>query len=67
MTDEFANFRSTVTGHLNVKLQMIDVKLSGSVISKSTTVETNFCEISVNGWMDCLDVKIDKLDNKVIR
>ena len=71
MTDEFANFRSTVTEHLDVKLQMIDVKLSGSVIWKFTTVETNilnrinFCELSVNGQMDCLDVKIDKLDNKV--
>ena len=50
---------------------MIDVKLSGSVVSRFTTVETNilnridFCEISVNGRMDCLDVKIDKLGNKV--
>ena len=54
MTGEFANFRSTVTEHLDVKLQMIDVKLSGSMISRFTTVETNilnridFCEISVN-------------------
>ena len=71
MTDEFANFRSTVTEHLDVKLQMIDVKLSGSVISRFTTVETNilnridFCEISVNRRMDCSDGTIDKLDNKV--
>ena len=71
MTDEFANFRSTVTEHLDVKLQMIDVKLSGSVISRFTTVETNilnridFCEISVNRRMDCSDGTIDKLDDKV--
>ena len=64
MTEEFANFRSTVTERLDVKLQMIDVKLSGSVISRFTTVETNilnrinFCEISVNCRMDCLVVKI---------
>ena len=71
MTDEFANFRSTVTEHLDVKLQMIDVKLSGSVISRFTTVETNilnridFCEISVNRRMDCSDGMIDKLNDKV--
>ena len=71
MTDEFANFRSTVTEHLDVKLQMIDVKLSGSVISRFTTVETNilnridFCEISVNRRMDCSDGTIDKLNDKV--
>ena len=71
MTDEFANFRSTVTEHLDVKLQMIDVKLSGSVISRFTTVETNilnridFCEISVNHRMDCSDGTIDKLNDKV--
>ena len=71
MTDEFANFRSTVTEHLDVKLQMIDVKLSGSMISRFTTVETNilnridFCEISVNRRMDCSDRTIDKLNDKV--
>ena len=71
MTDEFANFRSTVTEHLDVKLQMIDVKLSGSVISRFTTVETNilnridFCEISVNRRMDYSDETIDKLNDKV--
>ena len=71
MTDEFANFRSTVTEHLDVKLQMIDVKLSGSMISRFTTVETNilnridFCEISVNRRMDCSDGTIDKLNDKV--
>ena len=71
MTGEFANFRSTVTEHLDVKLQMIDVKLSGSVISRFTTVETNilnridFCEISVNRRMDCSDGTIDKLNDKV--
>ena len=71
MTDEFANFRSTVTEHLDVKLQMIDVKLSGSVISRFPTVETNilnridFCEISVNRRMDCSDGTIDKLNDKV--
>ena len=71
MTDEFANFRSTVTEHLDVKLQMIDVKLIGSVISRFTTVETNilnridFCEISVNRRMDCSDGTIDKLNDKV--
>ena len=71
MTDEFANFRSTVTEHLDIKLQMIDVKLSGSVVSRFTAVETNilnrinFCELSVNDLMDCLDVQIDKLDNTV--
>ena len=71
MTGEFANFRSTVTEHLDVKLQMIDVKLSGSMISRFTTVETNilnqidFCEISVNRRMDCLDGTIDKLNDKV--
>ena len=71
MTDEFANFRSMVTEHLDVKLQMIDVKLSGSVISRFTTVETNilnrinFCEISVNRRMDCSDGTIDKLNDKV--
>ena len=71
MTDEFANFRSTVTEHLDVKLQMIDVKLSGSVISRFTTVETNilnridFCEISVNRRMDCSNGTIDKLNDKV--
>ena len=71
MTDEFANFRSTVTEHLDVKLQMIDVKLSGSVISRFTTVETNilnridFCEISVNRRMDCSGGTIDKLNDKV--
>ena len=71
MTDEFANFRSTVTEHLDVKLQMIDVKLSGSMISRFTTVETNilnridFCEISVNRRMDCSDGIIDKLNDKV--
>ena len=48
---------------------MIDVKLSGSVIS--TTVETNilnridFGEISVNRRMVCLDGTIDKLNDKV--
>ena len=71
MTGEFANFRSTVTEHLDVKLQMIDVKLSGSMISRFTTVETNilnqidFCEISVNRRMDCSDGTIDKLNDKV--
>ena len=71
MTGEFANFRSTVTEHLDVKLQIIDVKLSGSVISRFTTVETNilnridFCEISVNRRMDCSDGTIDKLNDKV--
>ena len=71
MTGEFANFRSTVTEHLDVKLQMIDVKLIGSVISRFTTVETNilnridFCEISVNRRMDCSDGTIDKLNDKV--
>ena len=71
MTDEFAIFRSTVTEHLDIKLQMIDVKLSGSVISRFTTVETNilnridFCEISVNRRMDCSDGMIDKLNDKV--
>ena len=71
MTDEFVNFRSTVTEHLDVKLQMIDVKLSGSMISRFTTVETNilnridFCEISVNRRMDCSDGTIDKLNDKV--
>ena len=71
MTGEFANFRSTVTEHLDIKLQMIDVKLSGSVISRFTTVETNilnqidFCEISVNRRMDCSDGTIDKLNDKV--
>ena len=71
MTDEFANFRSMVTEHLDVKLQMIDVKLSGSVISRFTTVEANilnrinFCEISVNRRMDCSDGTIDKLNDKV--
>ena len=71
MTDEFVNFRSTVTEHLDVKLQMNDVKLSGSVISRFTTVETNilnrtnFCEISVNRRMDCSDGTIDKLNDKV--
>ena len=71
MTDEFANFRSTVTEHLDIKLQLIDVRVKGSVLSKFTTVETNilnridFCEISVNGQMDCLDGTIDKLNDKV--
>ena len=71
MTDEFAIFRSTVTEHLDIKLQMIDVKLSGSMISRFTTVETNilnridFCEISVNRRMDCSDGTIDKLNDKV--
>ena len=71
MTGEFANFRSTVTEHLDVKLQMIDVKLIGSVISRFTTVETNilnridFCKISVNRRMDCSDGTIDKLNDKV--
>ena len=71
MTGEFANFRSTVTEHLDIKLQMIDVKLSGSVISRVTTVETNilnridFCEISVNRRMDCSNGTIDKLNDKV--
>ena len=71
MTGEFANFRSTVTEHLDIKLQMIDVKLSGSVISRFTTVESNilnridFCEISVNRRMDCLDGTIHKLNDKV--
>ena len=71
MTGEFANFRSTVTEHLDVKLQMVDVKLSGSMISRFTTVETNilnridFCEISVNRRMDCSDGTIDKLNDKV--
>ena len=71
MTGEFANSRSTVTEHLDFKLQMIDVELSGSVISRSTTVETNilnridFCEISVNRRMDCSDGTIDKLNDKV--
>ena len=71
MTGESANFRSTVTEHLDVKLQMIDVKLSGSMISRFTTVETNilnqidFCEISVNRRMDCSDGTIDKLNDKV--
>ena len=71
MTGEFANFRSTVTEHLDVKLQMIDVKLSGSMISRFTTVETNilnridFCEIYVNRRMDCSDGTIDKLNDKV--
>ena len=71
MTGEFANFRSTVTEHLDVKLQMIDVKLIGSVISRFTTVETNilnridFCEIYVNRRMDCSDGTIDKLNDKV--
>ena len=71
MTGEFANFRSTVTEHLDVKLQMIDVKLSGSMISRFTTVETNilnridFCEVSVNRRMDCSDGTIDKLNDKV--
>ena len=71
MTGEFVNFRSTVTEHLDIKLQMIDVKLSGSVISRFTTVETNllnridFCEISVNRRMDCSDGTIDKLNDKV--
>ena len=71
MTGEFANFRSTVTEHLDVKLQMIDVKLIGSVISRFTTVETNilnridFCEISVNRPMNCSDGTIDKLNDKV--
>ena len=70
MTGEFANFRSTVTEHLDIKLQMIDVKLSGSVISRVTTVETNilnridFCEISVNRRMDCSNGTIDKLNDK---
>ena len=50
---------------------MIDVKLSGSVISRFTTVETNilnrinFCEISVNRRVDCLDWTIDTLNDKV--
>ena len=67
MTDEFAN----VSEHLDVKLQMIDVKLSGSVISRFTTMETNilnrldFREISVNRRMDCSDRTIDKLNYKV--
>ena len=71
MTGEFANFRSTVTEHLDVKLQMIDIKLSGSMISRFTTVETNilnridFCEIYVNRRMDCSDGTIDKLNDKV--
>ena len=71
MTGEFANFRSTVTEHLDVKLQMIDVKSSGSMISRFTTVETtilnriDFCEISVNCRMECSDGTIDKLNDKV--
>ena len=71
MTGEFADFRSTVTEHLEIKLQLIDVRVSGSVISRFTTVETkilnriNFCELFVNGRMDCLDGTIDKLNDKV--
>ena len=71
MTGEFANFRSTVTEHLDIKLQLIDVKLSDAVISRFTTVETNilnrkeFFEISVNGRMDCLDGNVDELNDKV--
>ena len=45
MADAFANFRSTVTEHLDTKLQLIDVKFSGSVISKFNTMETNTAKI----------------------
>ena len=71
MTEEFTNFKSTVKEHLDTKLQLVYVKFSDSVISKSTTVEINIInqmdswETSVNNRMDCLDENIDELNDRV--